>query len=163
MADRIGIQVHGLEDAVKMLKSTAPDEAKKQVRASMRFATNRVKSKLKAVAPKDPKGQAHMRYGKFYAPHLLSRKGIISRSKTSARYGTFSSNIQLSKDAFYGWILNVGRYITGNTWIPSSKMSSGQYYVRKMTRRHEGWVDRVISPRIIADDAIKEFIQRFGR
>lgn len=163
MADRIGIKTEGFDRALKMMKQTAPDEAKKQVRASMRFATNRVKSKLKASAPRDPTGRSHFRSGKFYAPHLLSRKGIVSRSKTDSRGGSFIAKIHLTSDAFYGWILNVGRYMTGGTWQKSSKMRRGVYYVRLMTHRYEGWIDRAISPRKVANEAIKEFSRRFGK
>ena len=152
MADRIGIKATGFDEAVKMLKKTAPDEAKKQVRASMRFATNRVKAKLKAVAPRGERG-VH-RGGRFYAPGFLARKGIVSRSSTSSKKGSFTAKIQLTKDAWYGWVVNVGRYITGGTY------KRGKYVT---PLKGSYWIDKAINTRKVANDAVSEFSRRFGR
>ncbi len=155
MADSIGINVKGMDNALKMMKQTAPDEAKKQIKTSMRYSTNRAKARIKIQAPRSKVGHyAGMRWvpstnsSQYHAPGYLSRKGILVRSKSIPRKGIFASNVVLATDAFYGWILNVGRYLTGGTY------KRGRY-IRPL--RGTGWIDKSFDPRTVSREAVQEF------
>jgi HK97 gp10 family phage protein len=147
MTDRITIDVSGVEQTIRQIRSYSQQLADRVVTISVRGAANFVKKKIQAAAPVNKNPTAN------YPAGRLKRAIIVKKSKinTARKNGVISFIVRIrekggkrhgnQKNAFYGRFVNDG-------WIPRGKRKrfvTGLKFFERVERETRGDVQRIIS------------------